>query len=85
MHAAPRLPTAVFGIVLIVGGITPATDFRGFSDVTLSSSGSHPAGGGVETFVETGSADSPCILCFPNIQPVYQCRQTAVTAEDRHF
>jgi hypothetical protein len=53
--------------------------------VTLGSSGSHPATDGVETFVETGSADSPCILRFPNIQPVYQCRQMALTCEDRHF
>jgi hypothetical protein len=52
---------------------------------TLSSSGSHPATGSVETLVETGSADSPCIQRFPNIQPVYQCRQMALTWEDRHF
>lgn len=31
MHAAPRLPTALFGVALIVGGIVLAIDFHGFS------------------------------------------------------
>lgn len=31
MHPAPRLSTAILGIVLILGGTVLATDFRGFS------------------------------------------------------
>lgn len=31
MHAAPRLSTAILGIVLILGGTVLAIDFRGFS------------------------------------------------------
>lgn len=31
MHAAPRLSTALLGIVLIVGGTALATNFRGLS------------------------------------------------------